>query len=465
MSASPVSAHACVEAFSSGRISARELASAALNRIATQNPLLNAFIDITGQRALAEADVLDKAHRRGDALPVLAAVPYAVKNLFDVTGLTTLAGSKLLSRNPIAQQDAVLIERLHTAGGILLGTLNMDALAYGFTTENTHYGVTRNPHDPLRSAGGSSGGTGAAVAAGLVAVGLGSDTNGSIRVPASLCGVFGLKPTYGRLPRTGTFPFVASFDHLGPLAANVEDLSLAYDAMQGHDANDAACAPRFVARTLNTLHRGMEGLRVARLTGYFDDNAGVEARWAAMKVADALGTCDEVELVGSDSARAAAFVMTASEGGALHMDDLRSRPEDFEPLSVDRLMAGTLVPASWYQHAQRYRRLYLNRMLALLEKYDVLIAPATPVTAPLLGQSQITIGGRQLPTRPNLGLLTQPISFIGMPVVVAPLWPAGNLPIGVQLIAAPWREDVCLRAAWVLQQQGLAYTRIPPSAS
>lgn len=465
MSRWPAGAHACVQAFSSGQLSAQELASAALERIAAQNTSLNAFIDITAQRALAEAAVLDKAYQRGETLPVLAAVPYAVKNLFDVSGLTTLAGAKLLSHNPVAQQDAVLIDRLHAAGGLLLGTLNMDALAYGFTTENTHYGVTRNPHDPLRSAGGSSGGTGAAVAAGLVAIGLGSDTNGSIRVPASLCGVFGLKPTYGRLPRTGTFPFVASFDHLGPLAANVEDLSLAYDAMQGHDAGDAACAPRFVARTLDTLHRGVEGLRVARLTGYFDDNAGTEARWAATTAADALGACDEVELVGTESARAAAFVMTAAEGGALHRDDLCSLAGDFEPLSVDRLMAGTLVPASWYQHAQRYRRLYLNRMLALLEQYDVLIAPATPVTAPLLGQQQITIGSRQLPTRPNLGLLTQPISFIGMPVVVAPLWPAGGLPIGVQLIAAPWREDKCLRAAWVLQQQGLAYSRVPHTAS
>ena len=459
MSRYPVTAHACVKAFASGQVSARELAADALERIAAQNPLLNAFVEITGKRALAEADALDNRHRQGDALPALAAVPYAVKNLFDVEGVTTLAGARVLSRNPAAARDAVLVERMHAAGGLLLGTLNMDALAYGFTTENTYYGVTRNPHDPLRSAGGSSGGTGAAVAAGLVPIGLGSDTNGSIRVPSSLCGVFGLKPTYGRLPRTGTFPFVASFDHLGPLAGNAEDLSLAYDAMQGHDFNDPACAQRPAVRTLNTLRHGMEGVRVARLSGYFDDNAGKEARWAAAMAAAALGGCDEVELAGTDKARAAAFVITASEGGTLHLSNLREQPQEFEPLSVDRLTAGTLVPASWYQHAQRYRRLYLGRMLALFEHYDLLIAPATPVTAPLLGQQNIDIGTRQLPTRPNLGLLTQPISFVGMPVVVAPLWPEGGLPIGVQLIAAPWREDICLRAAWALQEQGLAYSR------
>ena len=418
MSHYPITAHACVQAFSSGQVSARELAAAALERITVQNPLLNAFVEITGKRALAEADVLDNMHKRGDKLPVLAAVPYAVKNLFDVVGVTTLAGAKLLSRNPCAKEDAVLVDRMRVAGGLLLGTLNMDALAYGFTTENTHYGVTRNPHDTLRSAGGSSGGTGAAVASGLVPIGLGSDTNGSIRVPASLCGVFGLKPTYGRLPRTRTFPFVASFDHLGPLAGNVEDLALAYDAMQGYDAGDPACVQRSIANTVDNLKRGVDGLRVARLTGYFDDNAGDDARWAATTAAAALGVCDEVELVGTDKARAAAFVITATEGGELHLDNLRTRSQEFEPLSVDRLIAGTLVPASWYQHAQRYRRLYLERMRALFEQYDVLIAPATPVTAPLLGQSHIVVGGRELATRPNMGLLTQPISFVGMPVVV-----------------------------------------------
>jgi AtzE family amidohydrolase len=465
MSHYPTTAQDCVNAFALSQISARELAVAALERISAQNEALNAFTEITGQRALAEADALDKAFRRGDGFPALAAVPYAVKNLFDIAGVTTLAGAQILSRNPPAERDAVLVERISAGGGLLMGALNMDALAYGFTTENTYYGVTRNPHDPLRSAGGSSGGTGAAVAAGLVPIALGSDTNGSIRVPSSLCGVFGLKPTYGRLPRTGSFPFVASFDHLGPLAGNAADLALAYDAMQGHDAGDPACVQRPVAKTLDTLKHGMKGLRVARLAGYFDDNAGDEARWAASVAATALGACEDVVLEGTDRARAAAFVITASEGGALHLDNLRTRPEEFEPLSVDRLTAGTLVPASWYQHAQRYRRQYLARMLALFDKYDVLIAPATPVTAPLLGQEYIAIGPRQLPTRPNLGLLTQPISFVGMPVAVAPLWPAGGLPIGVQLIAAPWREDLCLRAAWALQEQGLAYSRMPGSAA
>lgn len=345
-----------------------------------------------------------------------------------------------------------------------MGTLNMDALAYGFTTENTHFGATCNPRDVSRTAGGSSGGTGAAVAAGLVPIGLGSDTNGSIRVPASLCGVFGLKPTYGRLPRTGTFPFVASLDHLGPLASTAGDLALAYDVLQGSCLQDPACAQRVPELTLRKINYGVEGLRIARLTGYFDENAGPAARWAASAAAAALGASDEIEIMGTTQARAAAFVITASEGGALHVAALREHAEEFEPLSRDRLIAGAIVPAAWYQQAQRYRRLYLNRVLALFEQYDVLIAPATPVTAPLLGQQTIRIGDRELTTGPNLGLLTQPISFIGLPVAVAPLWPDNGLPIGVQLIAAPWREDLCLRAAWTLQELGLASSHLSGDA-
>jgi len=465
MNTYPRTALDCIKAFTTGEVSAREIASATCARIAAHNPRLNAFIEVTHTRALAEADALDAARQRGDASPLLAAVPYAVKNLFDVAGITTLAGAKMLGRNPPAAHDAVLVERLHGAGGLLMGTLNMDALAYGFTTENTHFGATRNPRDTARTAGGSSGGTGAAVAAGLVPLGLGSDTNGSIRVPASLCGVFGLKPTYGRLPRTGTFPFVASFDHLGPLASTADDLALAYDVLQGPDSRDPACAQRTTEPTRDKIKRGPNGLRVARLSGYFDHHAGPEARWAATTAAAALSASDEVVLMSTAQARAAAFVITASEGGALHLDALREYAEEFEPLSRDRLIAGALIPATWVQQAQRYRRLFLGQALALFEQYDLLIAPATPVTAPILGQDTIQLGELALATRPNLGLLTQPLSFIGLPVAVAPLWPDGGLPIGVQLIAAPWREDVCLRAAWALQELGLASCRLGNGAS
>jgi len=460
MSLTALTASECQQAFAGGQVSARELAEAASSRIAALNPALNAFIDVCAPRAAAEADALDAARARGEPTPPFAAVPYGVKNLFDVAGLTTVAGSAHLAGKPPAARDAVLVNRLHQSGGLLLGTLNMDALAYGFTTENSHYGPTRNPRDPARTAGGSSGGSAAAVAAGMVPVALGSDTNGSIRVPASLCGVFGLKPTYGRLPRTGSYPFVASLDHLGPFAANTADLALTYDCLQGPDPHDAACAQRVHEPTASLLHLDIGGLRVARLTGYFDSHAGAEARWAATAAAHALGATSEIELDDVEAARAAAFVITAAEGGNLHRDALRTDYDRFEPLSRDRLVAGALVPAAWVQRAQLLRRRFLAGVLKIFEQYDLLIAPATPVVAPLLGQEQITIGNRQLPTRPNLGLLTQPISFLGLPVAAAPLWPGNRLPIGVQLIAAPWREDICLRAAAALERRGLASSRI-----
>lgn len=463
MSTFPVSAMELTKAFSTGELSAHAIASTTLVRIDARNPDLNAFVEVTRERMLAEATRLDRARARGEALAPLAAVPYAVKNLFDVQGLTTIAGAKVLARRPAAQTDATLVQRMRHGGALLAGTLNMDALAYGFTTENTHYGATHNPRDLTRSAGGSSGGSAAAVAAGLVPIALGSDTNGSIRVPASLCGVFGLKPTYGRLPRTGSFPFVDSLDHLGPFAANAQDLALAYDVLQGPDPSDPACAQKAVAPTLAQLHLGVGKLRVARLTGYFDAHADATAQIVARRAAQALGASDELELEGADAARAAAFVITAAEGGALHLEALRQYAEEFEPLSRERLIAGALVPAAWIHHAQRYRRLFLQRALALFEHYDLLIAPATPVSAPLLGQAEIQIGALSLPTRPNLGLLTQPLSFIGLPIAVAPLWfegSGGSLPLGVQLIAAPWREDLCLRAARALEEQGVASSQI-----
>ena len=456
MSKLPTSATAIAAAFARGEVSAREISAATLARIAERNPALNAFTEVTAARVLAEADALDAARRRGEPSLPLAAVPYAVKNLFDIAGVTTLAGAKLLAGNPPANADAALVARMQSAGGLLTGALNMDALAYGFTTENTHYGATHNPHDPMRTAGGSSGGSGAAVAAGLVPIALGSDTNGSIRVPASLCGIFGLKPTYGRLPRTGSFPFVHSLDHLGPLAACVEDLALAYDVLQGPDVADPACAQRGIETTTEALQCGLEGLRVARLAGYFDDHAGPLARAASRHAAQALGSRGDIELPEVAAARAAAFVITAAEGGALHLAALRERPEDFEPLSRERLTAGALLPAAWVSRAQQLRAWFREQALIAFRDVDLLIAPATPVSATLLGQETMDINGRILPTRPSMGLLTQPISFIGLPVVVAPMWIDGStLPIGVQLIAAPWREDICLRAAWALQMAGV----------
>ena len=220
------SAQAIAAAVAAGAVSAREIAEETLNRIEARNGALGAFTDVTAQRALAKADAIDAARARGANLGPLAGAPFAVKNLFDISGLPTRAGSKINRDRPPAKADATVISRLEAAGAVLVGSLNMGEFAYDFTGENPHDGPSRNPHDLEHMTGGSSGGSGAAVAGGLVPISLGSDTNGSIRVPSSFCGLFGLKPTYGRLSRAGAFPFAASLDHVGPLARSVGDLAL-----------------------------------------------------------------------------------------------------------------------------------------------------------------------------------------------------------------------------------------------
>ena len=454
-------------AIASGELSATEALQSCIDRIEATDRQVNAFTGKSLVRARAEAAAIDAKRSRGEALPLLAGLPYAVKNLFDIEGEVTLAGSTVNRGHAPARADAFLIRRLKAAGAVLVGSLNMDEYAYGFTTENTHYGSVHNPHDLTRIAGGSSGGSGAAVAAGQVPLALGSDTNGSIRVPASLCGVWGLKPTFGRLSRGGSYPFVHSLDHLGPLADSVLSLALAYDALQSPDPLDPGCHALHVQPVGALLRRGIEGLRIGILGGYFADNAGPQARASVQAAATALGAHMQVEWPDAALARAAAFIVGASEGGALHLEDLRSHADEFEPLSVDRFIAGALQPGAWYVRAQRFRRIYRDRVNALFRHWDVLLAPATPVSAPVIGTEWLNINGARQPCRPAMGLLTQPISFAGCPVAVAPLWPEGTngMPIGVQIIAAPWREDLCLRAAWTLQQAGVAHLSASPLIS
>ena len=454
------SATEIAEAVASGRIKATAVVEATLARIAARDGILNAFTAVTAERALAKARAVDEAVALGRNPGSLAGAPFAVKNLFDVAGLPTLAGSKINRDRRPASLDSPLIERLEAAGAILVGALNMGEYAYDFTGENIHDGPSRNPHDTNHMTGGSSGGSGGAAAGGLVPITLGSDTNGSIRVPSSFCGLFGLKPTYGRLSRARTFPFVASLDHLGPLARSVRDLALAYDVMQAPDPEDPVCAGRPVEATLPALDCGIGGLRIAVAGGYFKRGASPEALEAVAHVAKSLAAAREVELPEAARARAAAFVITTSEGAALHLDRLRTHARDFDPFVRDRLISGAMMPASFVVKAQKFRRWYRTKVLKLFEEVDAILAPATPFPAPRIGQQTMQLDGAEVPLRPNIGIFTQPISFIGLPVVAVPI-PLKPLPIGVQIITAPWREDVALRIARVLEMEGVAVAPRP----
>jgi 1-carboxybiuret hydrolase len=450
------SAEAITTAIRTGAASAREIVQETLSRIEARNGALGAFTDITATRALAKADAIDAARGRGASLGPLAGAPFAVKNLFDIGGLRTRAGSKINRDRPPAMADATLIARLEAAGALLVGALNMGEYAYDFTGENAHDGPSRNPHDLERMTGGSSGGSAAAVAGGLVPIALGTDTNGSIRVPCSLCGLFGLKPTYGRLSRAGVFPFVASLDHVGPLARSVADLALSYDAVLGRDEKDPAQAGIPATPVSPTLETGIAGLRIATLGGYFARFADASAFTAVESIARALKAKRVVELADADVARSAAYLITMVEGAALHLERLRERAADFDPDVRDRLIAGAMLPGAWAVQAQKFRSRFRAAALALFRDVDILLAPATPCRAPKLGQKTFVLDGRETLVRPNLGLFTQPISFIGLPVVAAPVWTQDErLPIGVQIIAAPWREDLALRVARALERDGL----------
>jgi AtzE family amidohydrolase len=422
---------ALAAAVRAGQVRAVDIAQASIARIHARLDLL-AVTRCLAERALDEAAAVDAMVARGEDPGPLAGVPYGVKDLFDVAGLATTAGSASRIDAAPAARDAVAIERLRAAGAVLVATLNMDEFAYGFVTDNAHWGITRNPHDPARFAGGSSGGSAAAVAAGLVAFALGSDTNGSIRIPAALCGVFGNKPTHGSLPMDGVFPFVDSLDDIGAFARSAADLAV-IDAVLRQDN----AVPDFVPRP-------------AVLDGWFERNLT-----PAMRFAFDLFTIGfpRVSLDRVDKARSAAFLMTAYEGGRFHLPALRDQALAYDPAVRDRLIAGAALPEAVYRAALDWRTTFIAQVEALLDRHKVLIAPVVMGEAPRIDDPVVVVDGERQPARANLGLYTQPISFCGLPVVSAPL-PVRGLPLGVQLIGARGSDRALLQWAAGLEARG-----------
>lgn len=465
MSFEPVTASATeiAAAVRSGRTTARAVTDRFLDRIAATHDALNAFTLVTAERARREADAVDAALAAGRDPGPLAGAPYSVKNLFDLAGEVTVAGSKINRDDPPATADATAVQRLQAAGAICLGAVNMGEYAYDFVTENAHDGMTHNPHDVTRSAGGSSGGSGASVAAGLVPLSLGTDTNGSIRVPSSFSGTWGLRPTYGGLSRAGAFAFVDSLDTIGPLARSVADLAASHDAMSGPDDRDAACSARPASTLLAQIDLGIADLRIVKLGGYFSQGGEPVVHAAVDIVADALGVIRSVELPEPSLARTAAFLITSAESGARHLDRLRRRAADFDPNTRDRLLAGATLPAAWVDRAQRFRAWWCAQLRAIFEDVDVLLAPATPLRAPVHGQTTLTFNGHELPLRPNIGVFTQPITLAGLPIVAAPLVGADGLPCAVQLVGAPWAEAKLLRVARALESAGVCAAPVAPA--
>ncbi|MDJ0729433.1 MAG: AtzE family amidohydrolase [Crocosphaera sp.] len=434
-------------------ITATQVITQFIHNIEQQNPKLNCFTTVLKSKPFEQAKNIDQKIAKGENLGILTGVPFAVKNLFDIEGIITLAGSKINQENLPASQDATAIRKLKAAGAILIGALNMDEYAYGFVTENSHYGATPNPYDLSRISGGSSGGSAAAVAANLIPFSLGSDTNGSIRVPAALCGVFGLKPTYGRLSRSGTVLFSNSLDHIGGFTRSVRDMAAIFDVLQGEDKTDPVCTSLAPQLCFTQLNRDINNFKIAVTGNYFQEGAETEALEVVETVAKLLNTEQIISIPEAHRARAAAYIITACEGSNFHLKNLRSRPQDFDSATRDRFLAGAFIPNTWYIQAQRFRRWYRDQVKQIFQKVDVIIAPTTPCVATPLGQEKMIINGEEILIRPNLGRFTQPLSFIGLPVLSFPMLRPNKLPLGVQLIAAPYQELKILQVAAFLEDK------------
>ena len=416
-------------AFVKGDTTALEGVEACLTRIAVDDSDLNCFVELCADQARDTARRLDQKRSDGAALGPLAGVPFAVKDLFDVKGEVTKAGAKLRQAHPPADQNADLVDRLKAADAIYLGRLNMDEFAYGFATVNANYGTTRNPHDRARLAGGSSGGSAAAVAANFVPITLGSDTNGSVRVPASLCGLYGLRPTHGDLPMTGVFPFVEQLDTVGPFTRSIEDLALVYRVLA--DRPSPPCST--------------DTLKVARLDGWFRSNGTAEGIAGVDLVAAAFGTAPLHALPLAEAARSAAFLITAKYGGVLHLETLQKHAMAYDPAVRDRLIAGIVLDDAKVQAAEQIIAQFNQHLQEAFKRFDLLIAPTTPTPAPKISDSWIEIDGQHVSARANLGLYTQPLSVAGIPILTVPLKRPSGLPLGVQLIANPPSDCAAVR--------------------
>lgn len=423
------------------KVKAVDIAAAALERL--KSDPFNAVSAICAERALTDARVIDDRILRGENPGPLAGVPFGVKNLFDVKGIVTIAGSKIHADNQPAEEDAAVVKAMVNAGAIVTCALHMDEYAFGFTNENGHYGSCLNPLDKTRVSGGSSGGSAAAVGGGLLPLSLGTDTNGSIRIPAALCGIYGLKPTVGRISLDGGVLFARTLDTAGPFARTMEDVATVY---------------RVLAGTSNSADEGPDQcFHVALADGYYQHEGDTIALRAAVSVAEVLNT-DEVlktiTLPEPEASRAAAFAITACEGASYHHERLKTRALDVAPFARDRLMAGALFPSHWYLKAQNFRDWVRHSTLLAMEKaaIDIVVAPATPCVAPPLDQEQIEVAGKPCAKRSVLGRYTQPLASLGFPILTVPIKTPAQMPVGVQLLGRPGSEDLLLRAGRIVER-------------
>jgi aspartyl-tRNA(Asn)/glutamyl-tRNA(Gln) amidotransferase subunit A len=413
------------------RLSPVELVTATLDRIDRLNDQLRAYLHVDAEAALAAARREERELER-DAAGPLAGIPICVKDVIDAAGLPTTAGANGWSRRPTA--DAPAVARLRQAGAIVVGKGNTNEFAFGIDGQNPHWGSCRNPHDPTRISGGSSAGPACATAAGLALAGIGTDASGSLRVPASLCGLVAIRPTHGLVPTAGVVPLAWSYDTIGPLARTVADARLLLETMAGprRPGEDGADADPARGRKLGLL---------TQFLGAECEREIADATCDAATLLESLGAeVRPIELPRFDEIDAIHRLIQFSEAAAVHrpwIDDQRPR---YEPAVRDRLEAGAAIPAEDYLLAQRARRLLAEETAWAMDGIDALIGPTTPIAAPPLGAEEVQIYGRAAPLRPTLLAFTEPLSQFGTPVVAVPLRERDGLPYGLQLMGRPDSE-------------------------
>ena len=443
-----------------GVLSPVELTRAYLERIHELDPRINAFITVTDELALQQARQAEEDLGRGETLSPLHGVPIALKDLYDTQGICTTAGSKIF-RERIPTQNAAVVDKLYAAGAILLGKLNMHEFALGVTNANPHFGACHNPWDLERSPGGSSGGSGAALAAGMCLGSLGSDTGGSIRIPAALCGIVGLKPTRGRVSTCGVVPLSWNLDHAGPMGRRVLDTALLLNAIAGYDPDDPYSVNVPVDDYVSEINRGIKGWRVALATGdFFRENVHPEviaAMDAAVDVFEELGAV--VKAVAFPDARRAGKangLITPSDAAAFHRERMQTNAADIGEDVLKRLRIGAAFTSTEYILARHTQSVLRRQYDQFFEDYDILLTPATPVPAPSIAEPDAIKQAAWL-TR-----FTAPFNLTGLPAISLPCgFTEGGLPIGIQIVARRWGEATLLQAAQAYEGATLWHTYEP----
>ncbi|MEZ5399426.1 MAG: amidase [Bryobacteraceae bacterium] len=439
-----------------GKLSSVELVSDCLEAIARRNGRLNAFVTVLEERALDQARRLDAERASGHVRGPLHGIPVALKDVFCTKGVRTTVGSKIWADH-VPNYDSAVAEKLEAAGTVLIGKTGMHELAYGVTSNNPHFGAIRNPWNEDCIPGGSSGGSGVAVATGMALMAMGSDTGGSIRIPAAYCGVVGIKPTTGRVSRYGVMPLDFTLDHMGPLTATVADAALCLQALAGHDPRDDSSS-RFPVETYLPENAQLRGLRIGLPENFYFDRVDPEiaaaVRSLARKAEQAGAAVRPIAVPDMAAVNTVGRVILFAEASATMMPYLKDRSQ-FGPDTLALLDQGRLVAATDYVQAQRLRRVYQREFAELWSRVDVVLTPAAPNTAPPIGVAEVEVGGALEDVRLAATRLVRGINVLGLPALVFPAGRAsGGMPMSAQLIGRPFSEAILFRAGAAFESLG-----------